>query len=268
MRVQRELDQSYAVGKRPSVAAVQARVRTVFEQELGAKRLDRTDEAVAGRVAAVLPGLDRAAAMIIEDAASWAVDPATQDQLVWAEKPLDHGPHGRAVRMGDGFVARTRADLIGLRAGGNGTCHVVVRDFKAKREVVDPAHDVGILIRGIWVAQELEQARCRWFLAGRNLLVDPFGVDLETVNLMYADSGNFLMRASLPIERLFEARDRIVGWMREMADLLQGDEADVLASPGGLCARYCPYLKRCAAGMAHVRKYEGVEWLQARLGEV
>src|SRR5439155_20886842 len=103
---------------------------------------------------------------------------------------------------------------------GNGQYRAVVRDFKARGEVVDPALDLGVLVRAVWVILELRHPRCRWFLAGRNLPIDPDAVDVATVNLMFAAGGDFLGRATLSADRLLRHCDRLVESIARMGETL------------------------------------------------
>jgi hypothetical protein len=125
----------------------------------------------------------------------------------------------------------------------DGQYRPVVRDYKAKGQIVDPLFDSGILLRGIWAALEIQNPRCRWFLAGRSLSLDVTQIDLETVNLMHASGDEFHLRATLAVERLMQERDRFVATMQEMA-MVRGivSADDVLASPSGLCGQWCPFL--------------------------
>jgi hypothetical protein len=266
MELHHQVEQAFRVGNLPDAAELQARVQRILDQQLRRRRLNVGSPKVAERLQKLGPGIERATQLVVADLPSWAVDPATGDPLVWAEAPLDHGPSIRAVELQPDYLLRTRPDVIGLRGSAAGICRVVVRDYKAKGEVVDPAYDTGILVRAVWAAVELAQPRCRWFLAGRAIQVDASAVELETVNLMHADGTDFLVHASLTVEQLLLERDRLVTLMGEMAVTLREDVRGVPASPGPLCAYYCPHLQRCQAGMAHVRKYRGVDVLEARLG--
>ena len=264
----RAVEQAHVKGGLPSVDAAQARLRAEIAKQLGRKRLNAAHPEVADRLAKLARGIDRVAELIVTDAPGWAVDCATGDLLVWEEAPLDHGPGIQAVELAPRFLVRTRPDVIGLRMVGQDRYRAVVRDFKARTEVVDPEYDDGILVRAIWVMLELKNPRCRWFPGRRVVPVDTSGVHVETVNMMHADGGDFLLRASLSERQLLVHRDRIAGTMREMGQVQQAASADeVKASPNGLCRDWCPFLNRCPEGMAHVRKYYGEEALDARLGE-
>lgn len=264
----RAVEQAHLKGGLPPVDAAQDRLRAQIARQLGRKRLNAAYPEVADRLAKLASGIDRVAEVIVTDAPQWAVDPATGDLLVWEEAPLDHGPGIQAVELTPGFLVRTRPDVIGLRMVGQDRYRAVVRDFKARTEVVDPEYDDGILIRAIWVMLELENPRCRWFLGRRVVAVDTSGVDVETVNIMHAGGEEFLLKASLSERQLLIHRDRIVGTMVAMRQVQQaGSAEEVRASPNGRCQNWCPFLNRCQEGMAHVRKYCGEEVLEARLAE-
>jgi hypothetical protein len=172
----------------------------------------------------------------------------------------------RAIQLETGALVRTRPDVIGLRVADDGLFRAIVRDYKAKSQPVHPRFDSGILLRGIWVALELSNPRCHWFLDGRELPLDTATVDLETVNLMHAKGDEFLVQATLSVEQLLEERDHFVATMQEMGMALEAAGAqEVIASPGGLCAQWCPFLRYCAPGQAHVRKYVGEDALRERL---
>jgi hypothetical protein len=66
----REVGYAARSGKRPTVAASQARLNALLGQQLRAKRLNQADEAVAQRLVNAAPGLDLAAIQIIEDTSS------------------------------------------------------------------------------------------------------------------------------------------------------------------------------------------------------
>lgn len=269
MEIHRQLEPAVRTGSMPSPVVVRARLHALLGRHLMRRRVDASSPAVAGRLAPLAAGIDRAARLIAESAGEWATDPSNGDPLVWVEAPLDHGPEIKGVQLSPGFLVRTRADVIGLCPGNSARCRAVIRDFKARAEVVDPAYDDGILVRAFWALTELQNPRCRWFVAGRAIVVDAGGVELETVNLMHADGQAFLVAANLTARQLLAHRDRIVDTMARMEKVLAAPSADaVVASPSVFCLNWCPFLNRCAAGMAHVRKYHGAEELQARLGEV
>jgi hypothetical protein len=268
MTLHRQVEQALRTGRVPTGAEAAARLDKLVEAQLRRKRLDPTDPAIAARLGGVADGLARTSQLIVDDVPLWAIDGSTGDPLVWVEAPLDHGSLIRAVQMGEGYLARTRPDVIGVQLTSSGIFRPLVRDYKARNEIVHPAFDTGILVRGIWVALELQQPRCQWFLANRAIELDRGAVDLETVNLPHADGDDFLIHTTISVERLLQERDRLTALMGEMADTLAADVLDVPASPGGLCARWCPYLDRCQPGMAHVRKYLGVDALHERLGEI
>lgn len=266
MEYHRRMEDAYLQGALLTAEAGASLLRTLLQKQLQRRGLNGNGS-IAERLKKLNGGIDRLASQVLSDMPGWAVDGMTGDLLVWAESRLDHGPDLKAVQLEPGYLVGTRPDVIGLRTIGGGLLRVVVRDFKAKGEVVDPNADDGILVRGLWALLEIRQPRCRWFLAGRGLSVDPDYVDLETVNVMHADGDQFLMASTWEASDLLAQSGRFVDIMNRMDEVLSvSDVRDVPASPGGLCQNYCPFLNRCEAGMRHVRKYAGPEALQVRIG--
>lgn len=266
MEYHRRMENAYLQAMLPTEEAGRDLLRALLNKQLQRRGLNGNGS-VAERLKKLNGGIDRLASLVLTDMPGWAIDGTTGDLLVWAEARLDHGPDLRAVQLEPGYLISTRPDVIGLRPIGGGIVRAVVRDFKAKGEVVDPNTDDGILVRGLWALLEIRQPRCRWFLADRDLAVDPDYVDLETVNIMHADGDEFLMNSTLAATNLFAERDRFVGIMNRMDEVLKlADARNVPASPSGLCQNYCAFLNRCEAGMRHIRKYAGPEALQARIG--
>jgi hypothetical protein len=264
----RQLEQELRSGTLPSIPGGRARLRMLVDQQLRRKRLSNTYPDVAKRIARLQLGLDRTADLVLDDMPFWARDPRTQDALVWVEGTLDHGRGVHGVQLQPGYIVRTRPDVIGIRPDDRGTFRVVVRDFKAKGQIVDPQFDTGILLRGIWAALELMDPRCEWFLSGRTIDVDTSSVQLETINLLHGSSSEFTVRRIVSVAQLMQERDRFVPIIDEMNALKQvTDAGQVLASPTALCLNWCPFLGYCQAGQAHVRKYFGEEALLARLAE-
>lgn len=267
MRFHHNAELRQASGRVPNRELARIHFADLIEGQLMKHGLNRAHPAVAGRLERLLPGAARVTEQILDDLSGWVRGTDGHTALVWSEQTLDHGPGARAVEMEPGIVVRTRADVIGLRPGPGGA-RAVVRDFKSKAEPVDPIADAGCVVRAIWVLQELRQPRCKWFLAGRPVEVDVTGVDLEVVNLAYADSDDFLVRASASAERILSERDRLVDVLRRMGGVAAAPAAlDLYPTPGGLCHRFCPYLGRCAAGREHVAKYVSDDALDARLAE-
>ncbi len=258
-----------AFDRRRPLPATTARDRLdrLLIEQLREQRLRSTDVAVHAQLDSLSDGLDRAVELIVGDMSAWAVDRDRCESLVWVEAPLDHGPRIQAVELAPGYLVRTRPDVIGLRETDDGRCRGVVRDFKARGKAVDPVLDDGILVRAIWVMTELQNPRCRWFVAGRSIEADVSGVELETVNLKQAAAEDFHIRVSLSAEELPGHRERIMETMERMDEVLKmADPELVPASPGGLCLEWCSYLGYCQAGQTHARKYHGPEALADRLG--
>lgn len=263
---QNQLEQAFRQGAPPTPEVALDRLRGLTLQQLRRRRLNHREPAVKERLARLAPGIKRAAALLLDDMNRWVYDSERKQYLVWAEAWLDHGPAVRAVELLPGYLVRTKPDVIGVRPSGAGRHRIVVRDFKTRGEVVDPAFEVGIQIRAIWAALELRDSRCAWFEAARTDAVDLDVIELETVNLMFGDGDEFLIAATKRVEELFEERDRLVEVLREIrATEAETDPLAVLANPGGLCLNWCPHLNRCEAGQLHVRKYSGDDVLEARL---
>ncbi|MGI8549845.1 MAG: hypothetical protein ACR2PL_03450, partial [Dehalococcoidia bacterium] len=181
----------------------------------------------------------------------------------------DHGPGTKCVMLTDDYQLRTRPDVIGLKVAANGLGRAVVRDYKAKNEVVNPAFDTGIISRALWVLAELRDSRCRWFLGDSGISVDNSVVDLETVNLLHGDSREFLVQVTLTEQQLFEERERLIGTMTAMQKVLATqDLGEIAASTGSFCVRWCPFLAYCWPGMDYVGKYHGDDVLHERLIEM
>lgn len=270
MDIHRRMEDRLRRGQLPNRDEVRYRLRTQLDQHLFGLRLKKTDPDVVGRLLRIDPGLDRVADLILADAPGWAVDPSNGAFLVWVEGPLNHGPGIPAVEISPGRLVSTRPDLIGFRRIDGGLHRAVVRDYKAKGQIVSPEFDLGILVRALWVLVELKNPRCPWFLAGRGIEIDQNTIDLETINVMFADRDDeFRMRASLSEPDLQEAQARILRTLDRAEGVLTARSPDdVDASPGNFCLRWCPYLNRCDPGMEHVRRYEGQEVLLTRLSEV
>jgi len=266
MRHYRQLEHAFTLGPLPPVEASRRRLRFLVQDALVKQRLDPVATDVRDRLTMLEAGIDRAAQFMLRELAEWAADPITGDLLVWEEPSLDHGPAVKAVELSPGYLVRTRADVLGVRPTLSGGHSVLVQDYKTRREAVDPAFDTGILVRALWVLAELEDPRCRWFMAPRQLAVDPDRIELETVNLALGDTDAFRVRVTLTAEQLRRHRDRLTDIMDRMAVTQRTASADeVDASPNGLCYQYCPFLNRCVPGMAHVRKYYGGGALDGRL---
>jgi hypothetical protein len=267
MDYHRQIEGLHLVGSLPDEAQAKAMLGGLLEKSLFRMHVDPADPAVQERLHKVQPGLERAAALTIQELPRWVVDGAV-GLLVWPEARLDHGPGIRAVQLSSSVLVPTRPDIIGIRSDG-GTLRAVVKDYKAKSRVVHPAFDNGILVRAFWALSEIQAPRCEWFLAGRDLKVDPEAIDVETVNLMQAGTADFLIRDTLTAEILIRHRDRLVAVAEEMA-LIDAEVEDtaVPASPSGLCHDWCPFLHRCDVGQAYIRKYQGDGTLEARLAEV
>jgi hypothetical protein len=263
----RQIVQSLRNGNLPSSADSRQRVRALLEYSLRTKRLDPVEADVAVRLAKLDAGIDRTADLILADVSTWVRQPGHALPLVWVEASLDHGPSVRAVELAPGFLVRTRPDVIGLRRTESGRVRVFIRDFKAKNEAVDPRFDTGILVRAVWVMLELMQPRCRWFLPVHAADMDVSTVELETVNLMHAESDQFLARTTLGQTQVLAERDRLIEVLKSMDGVIgSGSAEQVLASPNGLCLRWCPYLNHCQPGQDHVLMYYGEDVLVARLG--
>ncbi|MGQ9677558.1 MAG: PD-(D/E)XK nuclease family protein [Chloroflexota bacterium] len=267
MVLHREVELAFDRRRPLPAATARDRLDRILIEQLREHRLRATDVAVRAQLSSLSDGLDRAVELIVGDMSAWAVDRDRCESMVWVEAPLDHGPRIQAVELAPGYLVRTRPDVIGLRDTDDGRCRGVVRDFKARGEVVNPAFDDGVLVRAIWVMTELQNPRCRWFVAGRSIQADTSGVELETVNLKHAASEDFHLWVSLSAEELPDHRERIMETMERMDQALGiGDPELVPANPGGLCLAWCAYLGYCQAGQAHVRKYHGPEALADRLG--
>lgn len=266
MELHRQVEASYRRGRLPTLATVRERVQILVERALRARRLDATVPEVAARLKLIAPGLEAVASLILADMPAWAVDEVSGEPLVWVEATLDHGAAIRAVELAQSYLVRTKPDLIGIRLCGSGQLRVLIRDYKARNQSVDPAFDTGILVRALWALAELAGPRCRWFLAGRRMQIDPDHVDLETVNLMQGGSDEFLLRASLSRAQLLAQRARLIVQMVAMdAAIASGDPDEVAASPSQFCQNWCPFLAKCVPGIDYVRKYCGVEELGQRM---
>jgi hypothetical protein len=268
MDIHRRMERRLRVGQLPSDAEVRFRLREVFDDNLFKKGFRRSNPAVAERLGQMDAGIDRVADLILADAPGWASDPTHSVPLVWVEAALDHGPTIRAVEIVPGRLVSTRPDVIGLRKNRDGRYRAIVRDFKAKGQIVRPEADYGILVRGLWVLTEIQNPRCQWFIANRGIELDHSSITLETVNVMFSgDDESFIVRADLTAPDLEEARDRVLTTLDRADNILAATCADdVEASPGNLCLKWCPFLNRCEAGQDHVRRYSGEDELNARLG--
>jgi hypothetical protein len=267
MNYHRQIGQELRLNRLPTIELSRARLRRQIEIQFWRRRLDRSDSAIAARLGKLAEGIDRAADLVLEGADRWAID-SNGSVLAWVENKLDHGPEVQAIELAPGFLVRTRPDVLGIRVLGDGQLRILVRDYKAKKDVIDPAFDTGILLRAIWTVLELRNPRCRWFLTNRNVQVDADHIDLETVNVMHPSDGDFLRSATLGTARILEFRDQFIETMCDMAPVLETQTADeVLASPNGLCHNWCSFMNRCAPGMDHVRMYYGEDVLRLRLAQ-
>lgn len=268
MELHRQLERSYQRDLRPSLPAIRERLRTLVEKALVRKRVHRSIPAAAERLAKLDAALDLVAELVWSDMPGWTIDRGRGELLVWVEAPLNHGPAIPAVQLSEGYLVRTRPDVIGMRPVDSGMARVVVRDYKARSDAIDPVFDTGILVRALWALAEIRNPRCPWFLAGRDLQVDPNVIDLETVNLLHAGSAEFRVQASLTEADLLAHRNRLMTEMVNMAAVVAARDADdVSASPGSFCLSWCPFLPKCGAGLAHVRKYQGDDVVSGRLGD-
>lgn len=259
-------DQVYQCGRPITPDSAPAQLRSLMTKQLFRARLDASRPDVAVRLAKLMAGLDQIAPSIVAELPSWISDPARNESLVWVEAALDHGSNRLAVELTDGYEIRTRPDLIGIRRNDADLPRAIVRDYKAKGDIVDPAFDSGIIIRALWVLAEIRRPRCAWFLKGRTIPVDSTAIEVETVNLLHAGSPEFVLSAVLTGEELLQCRDQFAQIIDAMAVSLRIEEAEaVSASPGPFCLFWCPYLAKCPSGMAYVRKYKGDEVLDARL---
>ncbi len=268
MEVHRRMETRLREGKLPDRADVRKRLQAEITRGLFRKNLATSDPSVAERLGRMDAGLDRVADLVLDDAPGWALDSRSGDALVWVEGPLDHGPAIPAVEIAPGRLVRTRPDVIGLRRLDSGLYCAVVRDFKVRNQPVIPQSDYGILVRGLWVLAEAKNPRCRWFIAGRDVAIDLNGIDLEIVNLMYADTDNFLVRARLSEANLLSLGAHVVETL-DRAEYVAAATSpdDVEASPSEFCQTWCPYLNRCAPGTDWVRRYKGEDALQARMAD-
>jgi len=264
MNYHRDVEGVFLSGRRLDDQAAVSAINRHVKRALFEHRVDASIPAVVDRLKKATTGIERIAVSIANEIDSWVQN--GNDLLVWTEASLDHGPKVRAVELHESVLVPTRPDVIGIRRLGGGINRVVVRDYKAKSAIVDPAFDTGILVRALWAISELQNPRCRWFLAGRDLPLEHDIVDLETVNLMHSGSEDFIVRRLMPASMLVEHRDRLIDLAREMAEADACEEASqVPASPDHLCFNWCSHLHRCTVGQAHVRKYHGEEALTERL---
>ena len=242
-------------------------LRSLVRRALFGHHLEPSLPAVAERLRRAAPGLRRLALELPAEQPVWAEEGG--HPLVWVEPWLDHGPGQPAVELAPGVIAATRPDVIGLRRQTNGRLRVVVRDYKVRGHLVEPLWDWGILVRAIWALLEGNRPRCRWFLAGRDRAVAGDAVEVETVNVLFGQDERFVVRQQLTAGLLAARRTEALALLAEMATV-EGTTAlaDVPASPGELCQRWCGVLHRCPAGQAHVRQYAGPEVLAARLADV
>jgi hypothetical protein len=269
MEVHRRLETRLRHGILPSANDVRRRLDEEIGKGLFQKRLAFSDVEIIARLATVDPGLDDLADLIVSDAPNWALDPCNnQDALVWVEAPLDHGPSVPAVEIAPGRLVKTRPDVIGLRRLESGLYRAVIRDFKVKRQVVRPESDHGILVRALWVLAEAQNPRCQWFIARRGIEIDLSQIDLEVVNLMWADTEDFLVRAAVSETDLRILREHVVAALdRAEAVISETNVDNVEASPSEFCSSWCPFLNRCQPGTDWVRRYKGDDALQVRLAQ-
>jgi len=268
MNAHRQLEGLWLAASMPSEADAEKLLRMEILKALRVKQLDPSEPMVASRLKKLDAGISLVVPEMFADLPRWAVEPET-GLLVWSEAWLDHGPGVRAVELAPGYLATTRPDIIGIRRLNADHYRVVVKDYKARREPVNPAFDDGIIVRAIWALSEVRNPRCEWFLAGRGIIVDETTIDVETVNLMHGGTTDFVIRHTFSGASIDARSDRLVGLMDEMAlvdDL--PDSSQVLATPSALCKEWCPVLHRCATGRMHVRKYAGEEALEVRLAEL
>lgn len=204
--------------------------------------------------------------MTVAEIDHWARDPQSERLLLWLELWLDGGQDASGVVVGDAVFSRTRADLVGVRRSRKGSPRVVIRDHKAKRSVVDPLFDNGSLVRALWAWGELTEGRPESLLRCRDVALDDQVVELETVNLMHAETHEFVLRRNLGSKGVERERGRLERIMRSMASVDEETEpARVAASPGALCREHCPFLHRCDAGQEFVEERYGKETLATRL---
>jgi len=265
MRLGREAEVWRKRGNIPPIGDAVGALRRLVSEALFRNRVDVRAPVIAERLAQAQPGLDLLAEMIVREATSWAPDPVSGMPLVWYEQWLDSGQRYTGVIINDEATSRTRADTIGVRVHESGKLRPVVRDHKAKKQPVDPRFDNGILVRAIWVAGEIQDPQCPWFLRGRNVELDTV-IELETVNLLHGKTDQFVLSAEVTVGELGYQRNRLAELMAEMAATEATESADyVSASPSALCTNYCPFLHRCQAGQDFVSSTYGAETLRDRL---
>jgi len=268
MNSHRQIEGLYLAGNDPREMDAEQLLRMEILKALRANRLDPSEPQVESRLRATDAGISLVVREILGDMPRWAQNPVT-GLLVWAEAWLDHGPSVAAVELAPGALVSTRPDIVGIRRVGNGSFRAVVKDYKSRREPVDPAFDDGIIVRAIWALTEIRNPRCHWFLAKRDITVDATAVDVETVNLMHGGTADFMIRHTFGAASLDAHRGRLIGLMDEMA-LVDNitDASQMLATPSALCRKWCPFLHRCGTGMMHVRKYASEATLETRLAEL
>lgn len=267
MNFERQMEAAYSSGQLPDENTAMDILVKLIDRALVRAQLDKSEPAVRARLKSAEAGLNVATREILTDMPRWAVTPGGVI-AVWSEAWLDHGPGVPAVRLAPGFIVPTRADVIGIRAEDGGL-RPVVKDYKSRRDPVHPAFDDGIIIRAIWVMDELASPSCEWF-AEAAIMTGKVGlIDVEVVNILKGGTNDSVIRHTLSAASLEEHRRRLIAVLEEMdAVACISDSSLVIATPGALCKEWCPFLHRCGPGQAHVRKYYGEGPLDERLAEL
>lgn len=266
MRIGRQTSIWRQRGQMPSLPALRSALSREIANALFRKRVEEQHPLARERLAQAKTGIEDLASLIIQETDEWCINNRTGAPLVWLEQYLDSGERYTGVEILPGYIGTTRADLIGLRAGPDGVARVVIRDYKAKRQSVNPRFDNGILMRAIWAAGEVSNPRCPWFLLECDIEVDPGVIEIEAVNLLHGGTGEFLQFAEVSTSELQRHRERFSQLMGEIRHLRRAASVDdAQANPGTLCKDYCDYLHRCDPGQHYVRDSFGSMAVNARL---
>ena len=240
---------------------------TNLEIELSKLDLSLANQEVAEKMMSVQSGIHKCIDLIINDMEHWYLDENTNELLVWEECWLDHNDNFEGVFISEQARSKTRADAVGIYKPEKNDPYVLIRDYKSGKNLVDPAKDLGLLMRGVWALIELNSPSASWFIKDRPVSIAPNYVVLEVINLAAENTNNFISRVILKVDNLSKVRNSFLEVMERIQVVKQSSQRLGIAqsSPGGLCRDYCPYLHRCDLGKQHVALKFGIDTLEKRI---
>ena len=96
------------------------------------------------------------------------------------------------IDTGKGYLSHEYTSQYSDPKTGEPSPYVLIRDYKSGKNLVDPAKDLGLLMRGIWALIELNNPSASWFIKDRSISVASNYVVLEVINLAAENTNNFI----------------------------------------------------------------------------